>query len=107
MYRKIIQKLKNRKIAILGFGREGQSTYRFLRRHLKDQFLTIIDKNEVSLSDPNVVDVKIVGDNIDFTVRKEMGIELVGDTKIRVNVEDDFALDKILRNICKAKKINI
>jgi len=43
-----------------------------------------------SLSDPNVVDVKIVGDSIEFSVRKEMGIELVGDTKIRVNVEDDF-----------------
>ena len=43
-----------------------------------------------SLSDPNVVDVKIVGDDISFTVRKEMGIEIVGDTKIRVNVEDDF-----------------
>ena len=43
-----------------------------------------------SLSDPNVVDVKIVEDDITFTVRKEMGIEIVGDTKIRVNVEDDF-----------------
>lgn len=43
-----------------------------------------------SLSDPNVIDVKIVGNKIVFTIRKEMGIEIVGDTKIRVNVEDDF-----------------
>lgn len=43
-----------------------------------------------SLSDPNVVDVKIAGDTIKFDVRKEMGIEVVGDTKIRVNVEDDY-----------------
>ena len=42
-----------------------------------------------SLADPNVVDVKIEGDLIKFTVRKEMGIEVIGDTKIRVNVEDE------------------
>ena len=43
-----------------------------------------------SLSDPNVVDVSIDGDNIVFDVRKEMGIEVVGDTKIRVNVDDNY-----------------
>jgi len=43
-----------------------------------------------SLSDPNVVDVKVEGGTIKFKVRKEMGIEIVGDTKIRVNVEDNF-----------------
>ena len=43
-----------------------------------------------SLSDPNVVDVEVNGDTISFNVRKEMGIEVVGDTKIRVNVEDDY-----------------
>lgn len=43
-----------------------------------------------SLSDPNVLDVTVKGDEINFNVRKEMGIEVVGDTKIRVNVEDTF-----------------
>ena len=43
-----------------------------------------------SLVDPNVVEVNVVGDTISFTIKKEMGIEIVGDTKIRVNVEDDF-----------------
>lgn len=43
-----------------------------------------------SLADPNVTDVKIDGNDIVFTVRKEMGIEVVGDAKIRVNVEDDY-----------------
>lgn len=43
-----------------------------------------------SLSDPNVVDVDIVNGNIAFNVRKELGIEVVGDTKIRVNVEDNL-----------------
>ena len=43
-----------------------------------------------SLSDPNVVDVKVNNDSITFTVRKEMGIEVVGDTKIRINAIDDY-----------------
>lgn len=43
-----------------------------------------------SLSDPNVVDVSVENGMISFNVRKEMGIEVVGDTKIRVNVEDNF-----------------
>lgn len=43
-----------------------------------------------SLSDPNVVEVGIDNDNIVFSVRKEMGIEIVGDTKIRVNVDDNY-----------------
>lgn len=46
MYRKIIDKLKGKKIAILGFGKEGKSTYNFIRRY-SDQFLTILDKNDV------------------------------------------------------------
>lgn len=43
-----------------------------------------------SLSDPNVVDVSINGSDITFTVRKELGVEIIGDTKMRVNVSDDF-----------------
>lgn len=43
-----------------------------------------------SLSDPNVIDVEVENGAIKFNVRKEMGIEVVGDTKIRVNVEDNF-----------------
>lgn len=43
-----------------------------------------------SLVDPNVVEVNVVGDEIKFIIKKEMGIEIVGDTKIRVNVEDDY-----------------
>lgn len=46
MYRKIIEELRNKKIAILGLGREGISTYNFIRRYLKDQELTILDGNE-------------------------------------------------------------
>ena len=42
----IIDYIKDKKIAILGFGREGRSTYNFIRKYLKDKEITIIDKNE-------------------------------------------------------------
>ena len=45
MYRKIIENLKNRNIAILGFGKEGRSTYNLIRKYLKDKFLYIADND--------------------------------------------------------------
>lgn len=49
MYKKIIERYKNKNIAILGFGKEGKSTYNFLRKHLPTQTLTILDGNELLL----------------------------------------------------------
>lgn len=43
----IIEELKDQRIAILGFGREGRSTYHYLRRYLPDQPLTIADLNPI------------------------------------------------------------
>ncbi|HAB65806.1 MAG TPA: UDP-N-acetylmuramoyl-L-alanine--D-glutamate ligase [Firmicutes bacterium] len=48
MINKIINKLKDQTIAILGFGREGQSTYKFIRKNLPNKHITIIDQNDVS-----------------------------------------------------------
>lgn len=46
MYNKILEHLKNKKIAIVGFGREGKSTYKFIRKYLNNQELEILDGNE-------------------------------------------------------------
>ena len=46
MYNNIIERFKYKNIAILGFGKEGKSTYNFLRKHLPTQPLTILDGNE-------------------------------------------------------------
>lgn len=46
MYNKILEHLKNKKIAIVGFGREGKSTYKFIRKYLNNQKLEILDGNE-------------------------------------------------------------
>lgn len=55
----LIAKLAHKNLLILGFGLEGQSTYRFLRRHLPNQPLAIADKNPLEnhpllQNDPNL-----------------------------------------------------
>ena len=52
MLDKIIKEFKNKKIVILGFGKEGKSTYQFIRKHLNDISLTIKDKNDNIKNDP-------------------------------------------------------
>ena len=43
-----------------------------------------------ALNQPSVTDVSVDGSTIKLTVHKEMGVEIVGDTKVRVSVEDEF-----------------
>lgn len=54
MIRQICDKLNNKKILILGFGREGKSTYQFIRRYFPDMIIGIYDKNEIKDSLQNV-----------------------------------------------------
>lgn len=103
MYKRIIEKLKDKNVAILGFGKEGISTYKFIRRHL-NQKLTIIDKNEkikeneVLLNDNNIEFV--VGDNYldnldkyDIII-KSAGVSLkdIDDSKIIDKLTSQYAL---------------
>lgn len=113
MINKIIDKLKNKKIAILGFGREGKATYTLIRKYLKNQELTIIDKNDVSndellLNDTNIV--VISGDNyldnleIYDLVIKTPGISLKDIDSSVVNVTSEIEL---LLEVAKEKVIGI
>lgn len=56
---KIYEYLKDKKILILGFGKEGKSTYHFLRNYDKKQKLGIADLNEITeegiLKDSNII----------------------------------------------------
>lgn len=65
MIENIINELKDKNIAILGFGMEGISTYKFIRKYLSMQ-LTIIDKvnpiDKFDLSDDENLEI-IYGDN--------------------------------------------
>lgn len=46
MVDEIIEKLKGKKIAILGFGVEGKSTYNFIRRYLENTEITVLCSEE-------------------------------------------------------------
>ena len=46
MINDLISYFKDKKILILGFGREGKSTYNLIRKHLNNQLLYIADQKE-------------------------------------------------------------
>ena len=103
MYKKIIDKLKDKKIAILGFGKEGKSTYSFIRKYLPEKLLTVLDLNDVSnnelFSGDNNVEI-ICGDkyldNLDKydCIIKAPGISLkdLTDEKIRSSITSQLEL---------------
>lgn len=43
-----------------------------------------------SLKQPTVNDVKLKDKTINLIIEKELGIEIIGDTKVRISVEDEF-----------------
>ena len=45
MFDLILNRLRGKRILILGFGREGRSTYTFLKKYLPDAVLAVADKN--------------------------------------------------------------
>ena len=55
MYQKLIEYFKEPSVLILGFGKEGQSTYSFIRRFYPDKKIAIADKRELKIDDKNVV----------------------------------------------------
>lgn len=46
MITELISYLKDKKVILLGFGREGKSTYKLIRNYLKEQFIYIADQKE-------------------------------------------------------------
>ena len=42
----ILNQVKNKKIIILGFGREGVSTYQFIRKHFPTMDIVAADQSE-------------------------------------------------------------
>lgn len=50
----IIEFLKDKKVLILGFGREGRSTYNYIRKYLPEKLLAIGDGREQKIDDNNV-----------------------------------------------------
>ena len=55
MYDKLVDFFKSPSVLILGFGKEGQSTYNFIRRFYPDKKIAIADKRELKINDNNVI----------------------------------------------------
>ena len=49
MYQQLIDYIRDKEILILGFSREGHSTYNFIRRHLPDKHLSIADMRQIEI----------------------------------------------------------
>ena len=78
MQNKIIEELqKNSNIAILGFGREGESTYRFIRKYDSTLKLTILDAKDITLDDSNVV-IKKYNNTLDELLEYDLIIKTPG-----------------------------
>ncbi len=52
-----------------------------------------------SLKQPTVTDVEIKNGKVNITVEKELGIEIVGDTKVRVSIEDEMEDYDIIESV--------
>src|SRR5437667_6216777 len=97
-----IERLRAQKIVIVGFGREGRSTYRFLRKFFPDKIIGIADRQAIDLEDSKVV--KYVGEGYlssvledydvvfkspgipatipEFSKAKKNGIEIASQTRL-------------------------
>jgi len=75
--------------------------------HMRD---VDVDGEEIivrSLKQPNPIKVEINGDTINYVIEKELGIELVGDIKVKVDVnEEDDNWDEIVEEDKEIDNIN-
>lgn len=60
-----------------------------------------------SLTQPTVTDVKIENGTVKMNVQKELGIEVVGDTMVKVSVEEDEDDYEILEDDVSDEDIKI
>ncbi len=104
MYKKIVEKLKNKKIAILGFGREGKSTYNFIKKYLDDVDITILDKENIDIDEKKVIGDNYL-DNLDIydLIIKSPGISLknidISNIKNKITSQLELLLEVNKKNI--------
>lgn len=75
MINDLIKYFEDKKVLILGFGREGQSTYKLIRKYLKEQKIYISDRRE------------IIKDNYDF-LKEDEKLEITSGENYLDNLEE-------------------
>lgn len=100
MYHRIIEYIKDKNIAILGFGREGKSSYNLIRKYLPQKNITILDQNSESIKDLKDNNISLISKDYlerlnDFDlVIKSPGISLINKS---FNTEITSQFDLLLR----------
>lgn len=106
LYKNLIDHLRNKSILILGFGLEGQSSYRFIRRHIPEAEVCIADQRDISgLVEPHKNTVLVTGPDYLKTlyeyeiILKSPGISLKDQDLSLIKGELTSQLDLFLRMI--------
>lgn len=114
MLKELIEYLENKKIVILGFGREGKSMYKFLRKNFPEKTITIADKRDFTSNNEELDKVEtIIGEEylnsleeFDLII-KSPGISLKDVNKTKILDKITCQLDLFLRFFDKCNIIGI
>lgn len=94
MIEKLLNYLENKRILILGFGKEGESTYRLLRKYFPEKELFIADKNmnllneKIDLVEDEFVEVSLGENYLNGIEEYDLIIKAPGISLKNVNLEN-------------------
>ena len=114
MLKELIEYLENKKIVILGFGREGKTMYKFLRKYFPEKIITIADKRDFLRNNSELYKIEtIIGEEylnnlekFDLII-KSPGISLKDIDKTNILDKITSQLDLFLRFFNKCNIIGI
>lgn len=87
----LIDFLKDKNIVILGFGREGESTYNYIRKYLPEKPLAVADKKQIELDDKNVT--LLTGENyMEHVFDYELVIKTPGVPIVNISVPENVLI---------------
>lgn len=70
---------------------------------------TLSNEKEIiirSLKQPTCINVKLVDNDVDYTIEYELGIEVIGDTKVKIAVENDEEPWEIITDSNELEDVN-